>query len=240
MRGYHDPENARASGARATDSGSESGWLMNKETVRARIEEIGIIPAIRLASAEDALFAVRAVADCGIPIAEVTMTIPGAIQVISELVRDRPELIVGAGTIVDTETARRCLDAGAMFLSSPGLDVQIVEFAVKQNVVVFPGALTPSEIMAAWKAGSDFRQGVSLFPAGRRQLHPSSQVAIPPRAVDRVRRRDAREYRRFHPGGSGGGGNWPGFDQSGGCPAAGAGLDSRTGGAFPADRQAGA
>lgn len=137
---------------------------MNKETVRARIEEIGIIPAIRLASAEDALFAVKAIADCGIPIAEVTMTVPGAIQVISELVRDRPELIVGAGTIVDTETARRCLDAGAMFLSSPGLDVQIVEFAVKQNVVIFPGALTPSEIMAAWKAGSDF---VKVFPCSR-------------------------------------------------------------------------
>jgi 2-dehydro-3-deoxyphosphogluconate aldolase/(4S)-4-hydroxy-2-oxoglutarate aldolase len=137
---------------------------MNKETIRARIEEIGIIPAIRLSSAEDALFAVKAVADSGIPIAEVTMTTPGAIEVIAELARDRPELIVGAGTIVDSETARRCLDAGAMFLSSPGLDLEVVDFAVKQNVVVFPGALTPSEIMAAWKAGSDF---VKVFPCSR-------------------------------------------------------------------------
>jgi len=137
---------------------------MNRETVRARIEEIGIIPAIRLSSAADALFAVKAVADCGIPIAEVTMTVPGAIEVISELARDRPDLIVGAGTIVDTETARRCLDAGAMFLSSPGLDLEVVEFAVKQNVVVFPGALTPSEIMAARKAGADF---VKVFPCSR-------------------------------------------------------------------------
>lgn len=137
---------------------------MNKETIRARIEEIGIVPAIRLSSAADALFAVKAVADSGIPVAEVTMTVPGAIEVISELVHDRPELIVGAGTVVDAVTARRCLDAGAMFLSSPGLDLEVVEFAVKQNVVVFPGALTPSEIMAARKAGSDF---VKVFPCSR-------------------------------------------------------------------------
>ncbi|MGA2594320.1 MAG: bifunctional 4-hydroxy-2-oxoglutarate aldolase/2-dehydro-3-deoxy-phosphogluconate aldolase [Bryobacteraceae bacterium] len=137
---------------------------MNKETIRARIEEIGIVPAIRLSSAADALFAVKAVADSGIPIAEITMTVPGAIEVISELRRERPELVVGAGTITDNETARRCLDAGAMFLTSPGLDIQLVEFAVKHNVVVFPGALTPSEIMAAWKAGADF---VKVFPCSR-------------------------------------------------------------------------
>lgn len=134
---------------------------MNKETVRNRIEDIGIVPAVRLSSAEDALFAVEAVSESGIPIAEVTMTTPGAIEVISELARNRPELIVGAGTIFDIETARCCLDAGAKFLTSPGLDMQVVEFAVKHDVVVFPGALTPSEVMAAWKAGSDF---VKVFP----------------------------------------------------------------------------
>jgi 2-dehydro-3-deoxyphosphogluconate aldolase/(4S)-4-hydroxy-2-oxoglutarate aldolase len=134
---------------------------MNKETVKARIEQIGIIPAIRLSSAEDALFAVEAVANSGIPIAEVTMTTPGALDVISAFARNRPEVIVGAGTIGDVETAARCLDAGAKFLTSTGLDLQIVEFALKQNILVFPGALTPSEIMAAWKAGSDF---VKVFP----------------------------------------------------------------------------
>jgi 2-dehydro-3-deoxyphosphogluconate aldolase/(4S)-4-hydroxy-2-oxoglutarate aldolase len=134
---------------------------MNKESIRTRIEEIGIVPAIRLPSAEDALFAVEAVADSGIPIAEVTMTTPGAIEVISKLARDRPDLIVGAGTIIDIETAGRCLDAGAKFLTSPGFDIQVVEFAVKNDVVVLPGAMTPSEIMAAWKAGADF---VKVFP----------------------------------------------------------------------------
>jgi 2-dehydro-3-deoxyphosphogluconate aldolase/(4S)-4-hydroxy-2-oxoglutarate aldolase len=134
---------------------------MTKEAVRTRIEQIGIVPAIRLSSAEDALFAVEAVSDSGIPIAEVTMTTPGAVKVISELARNKPELVVGAGTIVDIETAHRCLDAGAKFLTSPGLDVQVVEFAVKHNVLVLPGALTPSEIMTAWKSGSDF---VKVFP----------------------------------------------------------------------------
>jgi len=134
---------------------------MNKETIRSRIEQIGIVPAIRLSSAEDAVFAVEAVSESGIPIAEVTMTTPGAIDVISGLARTKPDLIVGAGTVIDIETARRCLDAGAKFLTSPGLDIEVVEFAVKHDVVVFPGALIPTDIMAAWKAGSDF---VKVFP----------------------------------------------------------------------------
>src|SRR5713226_10299471 len=110
---------------------------MNKEEVQARIEEIGIVPAVRLSSAEDARFATEAVSDGGIPIVEITMTVPGAIDVISDLARNSPELIVGAGTLFDIETARRCLDAGATFLTSPGLDLAIVEFA---------GALTPTEV----------------------------------------------------------------------------------------------
>jgi 2-dehydro-3-deoxyphosphogluconate aldolase / (4S)-4-hydroxy-2-oxoglutarate aldolase len=134
---------------------------MNRETVRRRIEEIGIIPAIRVSSVEDAIFAVEAVAENGIPVAEVTLTVPGAIDAIRELARKHPDLIVGAGTVPDTETAWRCLDAGARFLTSPGLDLEVVDFARKQRVTVFPGALTPTEIMAAWKAGADF---VKVFP----------------------------------------------------------------------------
>jgi 2-dehydro-3-deoxyphosphogluconate aldolase/(4S)-4-hydroxy-2-oxoglutarate aldolase len=134
---------------------------MNRESVRARIEEIGIIPAIRVSSAEEALLAAEAVASGGIPIVEVTMTVPDAAGVIASLTRQRPELIVGAGTVLDVETAVRCLDAGASFLTSPGLDLDIVEFAHRRDTVVFPGALTPSEVMAAHKAGCDF---VKIFP----------------------------------------------------------------------------
>jgi 2-dehydro-3-deoxyphosphogluconate aldolase / (4S)-4-hydroxy-2-oxoglutarate aldolase len=134
---------------------------VNRETVRRRIEEIGIVPAIRLPSAEDAVFAVEAVAESGIPIAEVTMTTPGAIEVIRELAHKTPSIIVGAGTILDLKIAQKCLEAGARFLTSPGLDVHVVEFALKHDLVVFPGALTPTEIVAAWKAGSDF---VKVYP----------------------------------------------------------------------------
>jgi 2-dehydro-3-deoxyphosphogluconate aldolase / (4S)-4-hydroxy-2-oxoglutarate aldolase len=137
---------------------------MKKEEVQARIEEIGIVPAVRLYSAEDARFATEAVSHGGIPIVEITMTVPGAIEVISELAKHSPELIVGAGTLFDTETARRCLDAGATFLTSPGLDLGIVEFAHKHNVVVLAGALTPTEVTMAWKAGSDF---VKVFPCAQ-------------------------------------------------------------------------
>jgi 2-dehydro-3-deoxyphosphogluconate aldolase/(4S)-4-hydroxy-2-oxoglutarate aldolase len=137
---------------------------MKKEEVQARIEEIGIVPAVRLSSAEDARFATEAVSNGGIPIVEITMTVPGAIQVISELAKYSPDLIVGAGTLFDTETAKHCLDAGARFLTSPGLDLGLVEFAHKQNVVVLAGALTPTEVTMAWKAGSDF---VKVFPCSQ-------------------------------------------------------------------------
>src|SRR5713226_2344992 len=106
---------------------------MNKEKVRSIIEEIGIIPAIRLSSTADALFAAEAVSSSGIPIVEVTMTVPGAIEVISELARNNPDLVVGAGTVLDVENARCCLEAGAKFLTSPGLDLEMVDFALKQN-----------------------------------------------------------------------------------------------------------
>ncbi len=134
---------------------------MNREQVRERIKEIGIIPAVRLYSAEDALFAAEAVCSAGIPVVEVTMTVPGAVKVIYELARQNTEIVVGAGTVLDVETAHRCLDAGASFITSTGFDPEIVNFVLKRSVVVFPGACTPTEVLAAWKSGSDF---VKIFP----------------------------------------------------------------------------
>ncbi len=134
---------------------------MNREGVRSSIARIGILPAIRLSSAEDAVFAVNTIAESGIPIAEVTLTTPNALEIIAEIACANPDLTVGAGTVLDLETARRSLDAGAKFLTSPGLDLEIVEFAAKHGVAVLPGALTPSEVTAAWKAGADF---IKVFP----------------------------------------------------------------------------
>lgn len=134
---------------------------MKKEEVCALIKKVGIIPAIRVSSGDDAHFAAEAVTQGGIPIVEITMTVPGATELISHLVRYHPKMIVGAGTVCDTETAHKCVDVGASFLTAPGFDPAIVEFAGKENVAVLPGALTPTEVLSAWRAGSDF---VKVFP----------------------------------------------------------------------------
>ena len=152
---------------------------MDKEQTRTRIEEIGIIPAIRVSSSEDARFAAEAVYRAGLPIVEITMTVPGAIDLIAALVRDFPEMVVGAGTVLDLDTARRCLNAGASFLTSTGLDLAVVELAVKANAVTLPGALTPTEIITAWKAGADF---VKVFPCaqlGGESYIRALKVALP-------------------------------------------------------------
>jgi len=136
---------------------------LNKQGVRSRIEEVGIIPSIRVSTSEDALFAAEAVARGGIPIIEVTLTVPEAIKVISHVVKNAPEVTVGAGGVLDADTARRCLDAGATFLTSDGFDPDTVKFAIQQDVVVIPGTLTPTDVIAAWKLGPDF---VKIVPCG--------------------------------------------------------------------------
>ncbi|MGA7313575.1 MAG: bifunctional 4-hydroxy-2-oxoglutarate aldolase/2-dehydro-3-deoxy-phosphogluconate aldolase [Silvibacterium sp.] len=137
---------------------------MTKSEVCTRIREIGIIPAIKVSSSDDAHFAAEAVTHGGIPIVEITMAVPGAVDLIAHLVHFHPKLLVGAGTVLDTDTARACVDAGASFLTSPGFVPTVVEFAVKNNISVLPGALTPTEVIAAWKAGSDF---VKVFPCAQ-------------------------------------------------------------------------
>ena len=134
---------------------------MNRAEVRARIEEIGIVPAVRVSSEHVARFAAEAVARGGIPIVEIEMTVPGAIDVIGYLVKHMPDMIVGAGSVYDVETSRRCIGTGAQFLTTDGLDLSVVEFANKEEIAVWPAALTPTEIITAWKLGPDF---VKVFP----------------------------------------------------------------------------
>ena len=134
---------------------------MNREHIRARIEEIGIIPGVRVSNPDYARYAAETLHHAGIPIVEITMTVPEGTHVISDIAKTFPHMIVGGGTVLDKVTALRCLDAGAKFLTSPGLVMEVVETALEHNVVVFPGALTPSEVIAAWKTGADF---VKVFP----------------------------------------------------------------------------
>jgi len=136
---------------------------MTKNEVCVLIRAIGIVPAIRVSSPDDAHFAAEAVEDGGIPIVEITTTVPRAFDVISHLVRHHPKMVVGAGSVVDTQTAQCCVDAGASFLTAPGFDIEIVQFAATRGIAVLPGAMTPTEVVTAWKAGSDF---VKVFPCG--------------------------------------------------------------------------
>jgi 2-dehydro-3-deoxyphosphogluconate aldolase/(4S)-4-hydroxy-2-oxoglutarate aldolase len=134
---------------------------MTKSDVCDRIREIAIIPAVRVLSGDDAHFAAEAVMRGGIPVVEITTTVPGAVQLIRHLVRSDPSVIIGAGTVLNTDTARECVDAGAAFLTAPGFNPAVVEFAANEGIAVLPGAMTPTEVIAAWNAGADF---VKVFP----------------------------------------------------------------------------
>jgi 2-dehydro-3-deoxyphosphogluconate aldolase / (4S)-4-hydroxy-2-oxoglutarate aldolase len=138
---------------------------MDKQRVRDRIMEIGIVPVVRASSPREARMAADAVCEGGIPIVEITMTVPGAVEVIRELTKSgSSEILVGAGTVLNAEAAHRCLDAGAEFLVSPGLNLQVVKLATTEGKLMIAGALTPTEIMTAWEASSDF---VKVFPCGQ-------------------------------------------------------------------------
>jgi 2-dehydro-3-deoxyphosphogluconate aldolase/(4S)-4-hydroxy-2-oxoglutarate aldolase len=137
--------------------------MKNKE-IAACIEEIGIVPSIRLSLPADVQFAAESVFQGGIPIVEISTAEPEAIQVISTIVKDWPKMIVGAGGVLDKKTAHRCIEAGAQFLMTDFLDVEIVELAASQGVAIFPGALTPTEVLTAWRAGADL---VKIVPCGQ-------------------------------------------------------------------------
>jgi 2-dehydro-3-deoxyphosphogluconate aldolase/(4S)-4-hydroxy-2-oxoglutarate aldolase len=137
---------------------------MTKHEICARIEEIGVIPAVWVSSEADARFAAESLAGGGIPILEMTVEGAESIQLIAQVVRAHPETIVGAGTVLDCDTAQRAIDAGARFLTAPGFDYSIVEFAAKEEIAVIPGALTPTEVVTAWRVGSDF---VKVFPCSQ-------------------------------------------------------------------------
>lgn len=137
---------------------------MSKKDICARIVETGIMPSVRVDAADLALFAAETVYEAGIPVVEITNTVPNAVSVIAQLTKNYPDLVVGAGTVLDTDTAKRCVDAGARFITSPGLIPEVMEFTLKSDVVAMPGSLTPSEVIAAWKLGADF---VKIFPCAQ-------------------------------------------------------------------------
>jgi 2-dehydro-3-deoxyphosphogluconate aldolase / (4S)-4-hydroxy-2-oxoglutarate aldolase len=138
---------------------------MEKREVLDRILTTGLIPVVRVSTSKEALAVADALRAGGVGIIEITMTVRGALDVINELdTRYTKEIIVGAGTVLDPETGRAALLAGAQFLVSPTTDLELIRLAHRYGVVVMPGAMTPTEILAAWTAGADL---VKVFPAGR-------------------------------------------------------------------------
>jgi len=137
---------------------------MNKTDVLKQIRDIGIIPVVRATSADEAMRAIDAIREGGVSVLEITMTVPGAVSVIEQLAKNYGnDVLVGAGTVLDPETARACILSGAKFVVSPALNVETIECCRRYGVAVMPGALTPTEVVQAWTAGADF---VKVFPAG--------------------------------------------------------------------------
>ena len=135
---------------------------MTRSEVIQQIIDTGVIPVVRAASADEAMRAIDAIKEGGVSVLEITMTVPGAVRVIEEVAaRYGSEALVGAGTVLDAETARACILAGAEFIVSPALNSETIALCRRYGKVVMPGALTPTEVLTAWQAGADF---VKVFP----------------------------------------------------------------------------
>src|SRR5215831_10087918 len=137
---------------------------MTAKEILAFITEVGIVPVVRTSSAEHAIQAVDACYHGGVRAAEITMTVPGAVRAL-EKVADRlgDKIMLGAGTVLDSETARICMLAGAQFFVTPSLRTSTIEICKRYSKVVCPGALTPTEVITAWEAGADV---IKVFPCG--------------------------------------------------------------------------
>jgi len=137
---------------------------MNRDAILRSILDTGVVPVVRTSSAESAIRAIEAVYQGGIRAAEITMTVPGAIKALEKLADAfGDKLVLGAGTVLDPETARICMLAGAQFFVTPALNLKTIEMAKRYSKIIMPGALTPTEVVAAWEAGADF---VKVFPCG--------------------------------------------------------------------------
>src|ERR1035438_4889961 len=137
---------------------------MTSKEILAFITEVGVVPVVRTASADSAFKAVEAMYQGGVRAAEITMTVPGAIKVLEKLADHfGSRLVLGAGTVLDPETARACMLAGAEFFITPALRVSTIEICKRYSKVICPGALTPTEVLTAWEAGADC---IKVFPCG--------------------------------------------------------------------------
>jgi 2-dehydro-3-deoxyphosphogluconate aldolase / (4S)-4-hydroxy-2-oxoglutarate aldolase len=162
-----------------TDSKGAAAATLSREEVSACIEKIGVLPAVRLGFADGALLVAEALAEAGIPLIEISMSEPGALDVISYLANHAPKMIVGAGGIFGSEAALRCVDAGAKFLTSDVFVSGVVELAAEEGITVIPSGFTPTEIATAWSAGADFVKVNPCDAAGGHTYIRSLKAALP-------------------------------------------------------------
>jgi 2-dehydro-3-deoxyphosphogluconate aldolase/(4S)-4-hydroxy-2-oxoglutarate aldolase len=135
---------------------------VTKSEVLEGLRRGGLVPVLRAPSADEALRMSEALHDAGITAVEITLTVPGAVEVIGKLVaRFGHDMLIGAGTVLDPKAAAACISAGATFIISPSLELDVVAHCNQAGVAVLPGALTPTEIVRAWRAGADM---VKVFP----------------------------------------------------------------------------
>jgi 2-dehydro-3-deoxyphosphogluconate aldolase/(4S)-4-hydroxy-2-oxoglutarate aldolase len=142
--------------------GSKRELQLDKSAVLKSLRTLGLVPVLRAESEAQALALASAIASGGVTTLEVTMTVPGAIRVMRTLAEQRPDILIGAGTVLDAETARMCILEGAQYVVSPALNLKTIEMCHRYGVPILPGALTPTEIVTAWEAGADV---IKIFPA---------------------------------------------------------------------------
>ncbi len=136
---------------------------MEKSEVLQHIYDVGLVPVIRAESKDEAIRIIDAISEGGLSTLEVTMTVPGAVSLIEAIRKREPSVVVGAGTVLDPETARACILAGAQFIVSPALNLATIEMSRRYSIASMAGALTPTEVVTAWQAGADV---VKIFPCG--------------------------------------------------------------------------
>ena len=139
--------------------------MSSKQEVLAGLKKTGVVAVIRVDNPGDLINVAKALCEGGVKYVEITMTVPGALKIIENTVKNLPadDVVIGVGTVLDSETARAAILAGAGYVVSPLINKEMIDICKRYSVAVMPGAMTPTEIMTAWQAGADV---VKIFPAG--------------------------------------------------------------------------
>ena len=172
---------------------------MKKAEVIKQIIEIGLVPVVRASSSDEAMRVIDAIKEGGVSVLEITMTVPGAVKVMEDVTKKfGSDVLVGAGTVLDPETARICILAGAQFIVSPSTNLETIALCKRYSVPIMPGALTPTEVVTAWQAGADFVKVFSVQRDGRRKLYQRFESTSAANRIDSDRRRKFENGGRFY------------------------------------------